>query len=312
MSDCRGYQELIKDFLADEISSKRRIDLKEHLEKCSECAALLEMHQNLLALGEDIPMPEEFELRDMREAVLATTAKPSGFPAGFLSDLGKLRQKHPVASGFYTGFAAAAVLAFAIFLGGVRGPGSALENNLIKQSAPFATLQPAHLPDYLDSPFSYANVTIRRMGEEQLALSFDAVRHVDMQVAHDSILAREVLLQAMMEPSSMGSQLAAMEATPEIGDDRLKDALIFTMLDDEDAVVRINALAVLVQYPYDQKTKEAFIQTLRHDKDVQMRLTVLEEFARQNVEDQTIREAVGNDDPMGTFALMNQEPFGFR
>ena len=114
--------------------------------------------------------------------------------------------------------------------------------------------QQTGLDSYWDSQFTFANVSVRPQGQGQLALSFDACRHVDLQVAQDSPLAREVLLHAIMEPSSLGSRLQAMEVTPAISDGRLKDALIFTMLNDQNAAVRLNALSVLARYPYDQKS----------------------------------------------------------
>ncbi len=321
MSNCRPYQELIEDYLAGDISAESRENLDEHCAVCSECAGMLDLHANLLDLGAEIPVPGRHEFRDMREAVLAVTedaaeiasGTPGGHHAGgriataeprsgFLIDLGKFWRSHPVPAGLAT----AAILICMVFLGR-RGPQEGtFEDDLLLQSIQSSSAQQAGLDDYLDTPFSFANVTVRPKGQGQLALSFDVSRHVKMQVAQDSPLAKEVLLQAILDPSSMGSRLRAMEVTPPIQDSRLKEALIATMLNDADPTVRLNALAVLSKYPYDQKNQDALLQTLGQDQDVQMRLNALEELARANVGMETIRNAVGENDPNGTMAILHQ------
>jgi len=313
MNRCHRYQDLIESCLADQITSADRADLDEHCTACAECAGQLTVHRNLLELGNEIPLPGQLELRDMREAVLAATGerKPADnnarSRAGFLADLGRLWRTHPLPAGLAT----AAVLVGAVLLGRGIPQDHSLERALMQQSNGWATVGAASLDEYLDSPFSFANVSVRHQEQERLALSFDVSRHVDMLVAQDSPLAREVLLQAILEPSSLGSRLRAMKVTPQLRDDRLKEALVATMLDDPDPAVRINALAVLAQYPYDQHSQDALIQTLRQDQDVQMRLTALDELARQNVGLETIRNAVGDDDPNGTMALLHQAAMKF-
>jgi hypothetical protein len=313
MSICRGYQEMIEDYLAENIPPGDRAELAEHCAICSQCAGVLEMHQNLAALGAKIPLPEKSELRDMREAVLAATGERqgsterSGRQNGFLTDLGYLWRAYPLANGLAT----AAVLVCAVFLGRWNPQDNSFEADLLRQSSEWSATRQASLDDYWDSPFSFANVSVRPRGQGQLALSFDASRHVDLQVAQDSPLAREVLLHAIMAPSSFGSRLQAMEVAPQLRDELLKEALVTTMLNDPDPTVRINALAVLAQYPFDQRSEAAFIQTLRQDQDVQMRLTVLEELVRRNVNQEIIRDAVGQNDPDGTMAYLHQASLKF-
>ena len=95
------------------------------------------------------------------------------------------------------------------------------------------------------------------------------------------------------------------------GGSRLKEALIVTMLNDPDAAVRLNALGVLARYPYNEQSQDALLQTLGHDEDVQMRLTALEELARRNVGPEMIREAVGEDAPQGTKAILREASVSF-
>ncbi len=316
MSNCRRYQELIEHFLADEISAEDRADLEDHCVACPECTGLMTLHQDLLALGREIPLPARHDLREMREAVLAVTATRqqapggSGSPApkpGFLPDLGRFWRAHPVPSGLAT----AAVLVCAVFLGQWSPQKSSFVEELLRQSVQESKVRQGGLDGYWEAPYSFANVSVRPQGQGILALSFDASRHVNLQVAQDSPLAKEVLLNAILEPSSMGSQLRAMEVTPPIRDGRLKDALIVTMLNDPDPTVRLNALNVLARYPYDQQSQDALLQTLGQDKDVQMRLTALDELARRNVGQDTIRHAVGENAPPGTMAMLRQAAVSF-
>jgi hypothetical protein len=308
MSQCHRYQELIESCLAEEISSSDRAELDEHCAACAECANLLELHRDMLVLDDEITMPDKHQFREMRAAVLAATDSPrSETRTGFLVDLSRLWRMHPIPSGLAT----AAVLVCAIFFGRAIHQDRSLEEQLLQQTTQWTTAQQASLDSYWDAPYSFTNVSVRPRGQGQLALSFDASRHVDLQVAQDSPLAREVLLHAIMDPSSMGSRLRAMEATPSIGDARLKEALIVTMLNDPDASVRLNALGVLARYPYNAQSQDALLQTLGQDEDVQMRLTALEELARWNVGSEMIREAVGDDASQGTQAILREASISF-
>lgn len=308
MSQCHRYQELIESCLAEENSSSDRAELDEHCAACAECATLLELHRDLLMLDDEITMPDKHEFRKMREAVLAATGSPrSETRKRFLVDLRQLWQMHPIPSGLAT----AAVLVCAIFFGRAIHQDRSLEEQLLQQSTQWTTARQASLDSSWDAPYSFTNVSVRPREQGQLALSFDASRHVDLQVAQDSPLAREVLLHAILDPSSMGSRLRAMEATPAIDDSRLKEALIVTMLNDPDATVRLNALGVLARYPYNEQSQDALLQTLGNDEDVQMRLTALEELARRNVGSEMIREAVGENASQGTKAILRQASISY-
>jgi hypothetical protein len=302
MSSCRRYQDLFEEYLAGNISSRDLTDLEEHCLRCHDCAGLMELHNNLLALGNEIPMPEKHELLKMREAVLAASVSRTSF----LADLAALWHRHTAAAGLtvVAGLAATALLASAIVVSQWNPATPTLSEELLKNSNQISTIRQAGFDQVLDSPYTYSNVSVRSQEQDQLALSFDASRHVDMVVPQNSALAREVLLQAILDPSSIGSRLRAMEVTPRIRDQRLKNALISTMLNDPDAAVRINALEVLARYPFDQNSRNALLQTLGQARDVQLRLTILEELLRQNVDIDTIRAVVDTSDPEGDGAYL--------
>ncbi len=308
MSHCKHYQELIEEYLAEEISATDRTRLDEHCTTCNDCRGLLEMHQSLMALDTEIPLPEKQAMREMRETVLAATTTEDQTAAshrrsGFITELGHLWRIYPLPAVLST----AAILVCAVFLGRWSPQDRSFEQELMQQALQWNAGQSASLDDYWDSPFSYANVTVRQQESGELALSFDASRHVDMQVPQDSPLAREVLLHAIMEPSSLGSRLRAMEVAPQIRDELLKEALVSTMLNDPDPTVRVNALAVLAKYPFDQNSQDALVQTVSQDQDVQMRLTAMEELKKQNVSRETISKAVNENDGDGVLMYLHEE-----
>jgi hypothetical protein len=307
MNTCERFQKLIEEHLADEISAADREALDAHAASCAECRELLTLHQKLAELGDEIPMPAESRFAEMRESVLAVSGTRGSDtqrakPRGFLVDLAHLWQSYPLPAGLAT----AAVLILAVFLGRWSPRSQSLETQLVGDASHWVTTEGESLQDAWNSPYSFRNVAVRPTPQGRLSLSFDASRHVEMQVAQSSPLAREVLLHAILEPTSMGSRLSAMNATTQMHDPRLEQALLLTMLNDPDPTARINALSVVARYPYDDAIQQAYLQSLRQDPDVELRLQVLEQLARQGVATQTIRNAVADDDPYGSLLLMRQ------
>jgi hypothetical protein len=241
----------------------------------------------------------------MREAVLERIALDTAPPAArssFWPELVSLWRFHPAAS-----MAAMVILiAGAALLGRWSTPARTLDDSLLLQAISRQANQQAELGDYWDAPLSFANVTARQKPSGRLALSFDVSRHVEVLTPRSSALAREVLLHAIIEPSSMGSQFGAMELTPEMSDARLKEALILTMHDDPDPTVRLNALDVLSRYPYDLRTQQALLRTLGRDQEVQMRLLALEQLSAHRVGIETIEATVADAGFASDFAVLER------
>lgn len=294
MSGCRFYQEMMERLLAGELSRRDTTALQDHGQTCQDCAGLLALHKDLLDLGEDRPEPNQADLMNMREQVLRQTVgqettahQTSG--SSFLRDLQGLWRSHPLTAVLST----AAVLVCAVFIGHKMTPAPTLDQSRLVQEITQQSAMAASLEDYWDAPYSFTNVAVRPRQNGQVALSFDVCRHVDIQQDRSSPLVTEVLLNAILEPSSMGSQFRAMDLTSDIMDERLKQALILTLHNDPDPTVRLNALEALAQHPYGETVQSAFLQVLGQDQDVQMRLTAIEHLSHRQVDLQTIRSAVG-------------------
>ncbi|MCP4546343.1 MAG: hypothetical protein GY835_07750 [bacterium] len=291
MNDCRRFEELIEKLMVDEIVNGDLTLLREHCTSCKECNSLLELHGGLQDLGQALPEPSTSELAEIRQRVLAQTARSprqqSVQSSGFITDLGALFRNHPSAAIL----AAAAMIVFAIFMTN-RPPVEPHFDDELLQAINSQAERMTGLDDYWDAPFVFTNVTVRQQDNGRFALSFDANRHFDLSTSQDSPLAREVLMHAIMEPTSMGSRFQAMAMAPQIMDPRLREALIFTMHQDPSLAVRLNSLTVLSSFPDDEIIQEALLQTLKQDKEVQMRLLAMEHLTDRQVAFETLQQAV--------------------
>jgi len=296
MSPCRPYQSLLEDFLAGTITTADRDTLQAHCAECTACAEMLSLHERLQALGAEIPVPDPDTLDDRRERIMEQTMAhrrtlPSAERPCFWTDLSHLWRQHPAAATLAT----AAVLLMVVFAGRWSVQPKTFDDDILLAAVQHQAAEQAGLAEYWDAPFSFTNVTVRQRPMGQLALSFDVSRHIDLQTQQNSALAKEVLLHAILEPSSLGSRMSAMDVSSRIDDRRLQDALVLTMHQDPSLTVRLNALAALGHYPYDSRVQEALLTTLNNDQEVQMRLLALDHLDRQNVSLDTIRHALGDE-----------------
>jgi hypothetical protein len=125
-------------------------------------------------------------------------------------------------------------------------------------------------------------------------LSFDATRHVDVATTLDSPLAREVLVHAMIEPSPMGSRFEAMAVAGGSMNERLREAMVFILLNDPSLPVRLRSLEVLSRHSSDPVVQDALLASLSQDPSVQVRLLALETLASRHVAPDVIRRAIGD------------------
>lgn len=296
MEDCQHFQETIHNYIAGEIPPSELESLHRHCETCPDCRQLMEVHGGLLRAGEEIPEPRETDLLAMRKSVLSQIARDESKSAGerrtFWWDLRTLFGSHPAAALP----AAAALIVVAVFAGRWSVAPQPYDDQLliqdIKRQATLQASQQAGLDDYWDTPYSYTNVVARPLPGGKLDLSFDVCRHVNVVTPKSSPLATDVLMQAILDPSAMGSKMKAMELAPENLDPKLKEALVFALHNDPVVAVRLEALSVLTRYPYDNGVQEALLQTLRKDEAVQMRLLALEHLAGRRVNPETIRQTI--------------------
>jgi hypothetical protein len=300
MSTCPQGQAWIEKLTAGEISPPEVAAWQRHAQTCAECAALLELHEELAEWRAATPEPEAEALDRMRRRTLraAVLAAPSPPVAGIARWLGALRLRPAVAIGF----------GVALLLGVLLGrqwPDAARpidDGQLLR-----ALREQAHgaggVAGFWDAPFFYANVSARPVGEADLALSFDVCRHIEVVTPRSSPLANDVLLQAILEPDPVGGRLKAMEFAQGSTGGRLREAIIFTLHRDPNLAVRLKALEILMQSPYDGEVEAALLATLREDRAVQVRLQALEGLAAGQADPARLRQVLAASQLAGTDAV---------
>jgi hypothetical protein len=290
MKECKDYKEMIQSYIAGEISPTDLDSLYHHCRECPDCGQLWEVHSNLAAAGEELPVPPEDGLAAMRANVLAQISRGEGTRSGRIRwwDLGALLHARPVVALPM----AAALIVVSLVAGRWSVSTPEIDDSTILREISQQASRQAGLIDYWDTPFSYTNVNAQPVEGGNLDLSFDVSRHVRFVTPMNSPVAREVLMHAILEPSAVGSRMKAMALAPEIMDPKLKEAVVFTMHNDPNLVVRMEAMSVLSKSPYDAAIQKAFLTTLREDQEVQMRLQALEYLAGKQVNINTIRKAI--------------------
>jgi len=306
MSECERFEHLIEAYLAGDISGEDLENLSRHSEFCPGCRRLMELHRELSEAPADVPLPSDGDLSAMRSAVLRRVGMEerlrSGRPSSRtgLAGTGKGPQPFwkrlvsmPGLRPAYVAGLAIVLLALGFVLGWMgAGPQEFDDEMLVKEMVRQASLERG-LEGYWDSPFIYSNVNVRRQNGDVL-LSFDAMRHMDIATTLDSPLAREVLVHAMIEPSPMGSRFEAMAVAGGSTDERLREAMVFILLNDPSLPVRLRSLDILSRHSSDPVVQDALLVSLSQDPSVQVRLLALESLASRQVAPDVIRHAIGD------------------
>ena len=293
MSDCERFEL----FLGSGRPSGRELEeMRRHGDDCPDCRDLLQIHEELWELGQELPEPGAVELRALRPRVLREVGT-----AG--RDVWGPRVR--------AGLAAAASLAvFAVGIAVGRGPGhelpgrdsrevtSRLVGAIHAEAASNRTL-----PDVADSGFTYSNVSFRRVEGGRVALDFDVTTHVQMVEPSDSQVVQDVLVHALLGSSNTGARLKAMSYAAPAMDTKVKEALLLALRSDENLAVRLKALTILSDHLGDERVEAAVLATLTEDESVQMRLLALDYLAAQSGERGRLEKALEDAAEPGIEAL---------
>ncbi len=167
----------------------------------------------------------------------------------------------------------------------LQGDGLLNNNVLISQLRRFASSQNTGQnlqEDYWNTPVTYTNVSFDTFVGNNLKLGFDVCKRVDMTAKPDSGIAKQVLLHAILNPTTLGGQLKAMQIAATTHDKRLVEALTLTMHNHPALPVRIEVLSILSRLPLTDVIEKAFLTTLREDSAVTMRLMALDYLSQYN------------------------------
>jgi hypothetical protein len=290
MSECDRFEHVIQEHISGDAGATDWDALIEHCRDCTNCRQLLALHAELTDLGAEFIELEDADLEFVRAKVMSRVAQRGQVARqprrwSWLPETPLLR---PLAAG------ALAVLVFVI--GVVIGSsGMQFERSDAK---PLWTeindeaLSNRRLSDVENSPYTYSNVSFRRIDDQRVALEFDVTTHVQAIEPVQSALVKEVLVHSLLNPSHTGSRLKAISYAAEMIDPKVQDALIFAMRHDENLAVRQKALTILARHPTNGSVESAVLDTLREDNSVHMRLLALDYLASRRVDHDTLRRAV--------------------
>jgi hypothetical protein len=287
MNDCTRLFNQIADLRLGNLEDEGQTELFAHLATCRDCRDLMQFHEDLTSAGDEFGEVESEALAGVRgrvldeirstEGVVAAVAKPAAFWT-----VGRNRM---------LAAAAAAVMAIGGFAAGRMAAGvSPTGGDLLVASLEDGAQDHRRLRDVEDSPNIISNVAVRSVGEGRVAMSFDVVRHLEIERAVSDPLVNEVLVHAILDQSSMGSRLKAVSMAASADNGKVEEALVFSMLDDPDLPVRMRALEILAEGPISDSVEQGLMKVLRHDESMQMRLLAIEVLANGGASGQRVLE----------------------
>jgi hypothetical protein len=302
MKNCDRFEQTIQAYIAGEPVADDLEPLVEHCKECSDCRELLAVHRDMADLGSKFDELEEPDFDALRAQVLEQVARNGlqrsrkGMWASFLApfSLQPLTAAALMAAIFFVGIVAGQMQ----FGSSVNGAGRLLDD--INTEA----VANRSLIDVENSPYTYSNVSFRKVSGGQVALGFDVTRHVDVVEPAQSDLVMEVLAQSLMNASNTGSRLKAVSFASDIAEPKVTEALIFAMQSDDNLAVRLKALSILSAQPAHPEVDAAVLATLREDESVQMRMEALDYLAARSVDHDLLRRTIEEQENVGDPALM--------
>ncbi len=291
MKECGRFEKTIEAYIAGEPVAGELEALVEHCKECRSCRELLAVHRDMSDLGARFDELEDPDYDSLRAAVMEQVATTSM----------KRRPLRGVWANFLAPFSlqpltAAALLVVVFFIGIVAGqfrPGTSngITGPLLEEINAEAVANRS-LSDVEDSPYTYSNVSFRRLDGDRVALGFDVTKHMEVVEPAGSALVKEVLVQSLMNPAPTGSRLEAVSFASNVHETKVKQALLFAMRNDENLAVRLRALDILSAQPGDAEIDAAVLATLRDDESVQMRMQALDYLAARSVDRDLLRRTI--------------------
>jgi len=293
MKECKKYEVLIKQLIAGEIEKGGENRLREHISHCKHCSELVGAHDQFKAGVFDVAEPGGEEFVKVRQNVLrAIRSKEAVNRIPWYQSIAD----HVVSLLSRPLFTAS--LALILFLGGfflhslISQSQIRQGSNLIEQLK-YTAQQNTELQQTEGSPYIFSDVRIRNVNG-QVSLGFNVSTHLEIVRDKNDPLVKEVLAQAVLNPAPLGNRLRAISYSEEIIDSKIKEALILTMLNDDNLAVQIKAMTSLASYPFDSQIQEAFLNTLKNSDQVQLRLMAIDYLTHNLSNEKPLQEVFEN------------------
>jgi len=198
---------------------------------------------------------------------------------------------------------AALTLLVGFFLGRFMPPENQSRGSIMKQINLTAS-ENKKLIDVQNSPYRYSNVSFNEVDSQNIALNFDVSTHMELVRPKSDPLVREVISQALLNPSHGGSELKAIAISESMLDKKIKEALIFSLHNAPMLAVRMKSLSTLTKYKNDPEVESAFIKVLQSEESVQMRLQALDYLEEARYDQTALKAALAGLDMRTSSAIL--------
>ena len=283
MHSCKQVQSIFERYLAGELLPSEKKILDQHLPSCVDCQALMNIHEELIRMQNDIVDPAAEVFQGMRSRVLGQIAGRNQSN----NHSNTSRRSSP----FIPALAAAALVVLGVFLGSWLAKPLSVDDQLLDAITRQANIETS-LEDSWETPLFFSNVAVRNWNGKRVSLGFDVCRNVDLTTGLNSSTASDILTHAILNSDSVGGRMRAMEIAALSTEKRLTGALIVALQQDPDQTMRISALNALARKNTDEQIQKALLGALRDDDSVQVRVLALEQLVTQNLEQAVIEAAI--------------------
>jgi len=301
MSKCKEYQILFEKLIAGNISENEQSRLKKHVESCSECSDLYTTNIALLKMENPSEKANEIDFNIMRQRVIESIEKKqeNSFSAKLqkIIDFLIMNSKKPE-------YAMAAItLIVGFFLGRALPPDeNGLTGGFLKQISSIAE-QNTYFSDTQKSSYRFSNVSLKEMDNDKISMRFDVSTSLDVVREKDDPLVKEVLTQTMMDPENVGSNLRAISYSENIVDNKIKQALIYSMHNAPIAAVRLKSMEGLMKYTIDPELQEAFVNVLLEEKTIKMNLMAIDYLSQNKYDADSLKAIMEEINPQKSTAI---------
>lgn len=294
MKECKKYEVLIQRLIAGEIKKADEEKLRKHTERCQDCKELVETHYQIKTGVFDFSEPDDEEFTKVRQNVLRGIRSKRA--ARGISRYRNLADRFTY---ILTRPAFAVSFSMVLFLAGfflhswISQSQYSDRSDLIKQLK-YTAQQNTELQQTESSPYIFNDVRIRNVNGGEVALGFNVSTHLEIVRDKNDPLVKEVLAQAVLNPAPLGNRLKAISYSEQIMDSKIKEALILTMLSDDNLAVQIKAMSSLAAYPFDSQIEDAFLKILKESDQAQLRLMAIDYLTHNLSSEQPLQEIVKN------------------
>ena len=294
MREEKYITQLIDKLISGTINPDELRELENLVQNHPEYADIVSTHKYLSTVSFPAEDPSSVEFNRMRQDVLNTIRRTeTNTQSSFVTDTSNwlraflLRPEMAVA---------AITLLVGFFLGRIAPVDEESVSSGIMKQISFLARENTEFADSKNSPYQYSNIAFKELNGKKIALSFDVSTHLELVRDKNDPLVREVIAQSLLNPTNLGTELKAISYSENILDNKIKDALIFSMLNAPILAVRMNAMQNLTKYEQDKDVKSAFLKVLKEEESVKMRLTALDYFFVNKIETDTIKSILETSD----------------